>query len=61
MPLREIVQRAQTLCDNYLEDVAIFLSEVAVTFYDQTTLMCECVFFGSGESNDDVTIQVDLK
>lgn len=61
MPLREIVQRAHAVCENYLEDVAIFLSEVAVTLHDQTTLTCECVFFSGGESNDDVTIQVDLK
>lgn len=61
MPLREIVQRAHAVCENYLEDVAIFLSEVAVTLHDQTTLTCECVLFSGGESNDDVTIQVDLK
>ena len=61
MPLKQIVRRAKPFCEEYLEDVAIFLSEVAVTQYDQTTLKCECVLFSDGESNDDLTIQVDLK
>ena len=56
LPLRQIVQRAKSFCENHLEDAAIFLSEVAVQSYDTSTLVCECVLWGGGDSINDITI-----
>ena len=61
IPLRQIVKRAISLCENHLEDVAIFLGHVVVTQNDKTELTCEAVLFEGGASTDEMTIQVDLR
>ena len=60
LPVKTIVQRAQSCITNLLEDVICFLGQVTVLSYNKETHTVQIALFSQKEQTNDITAAVNL-